>query len=904
MQRFIIGLFYLILSSCPQLLISQTSLPEGFYEEIVSTGWTNVVGQAFDETGRHIIWEKAGKVYMADDEERRVIIDISEEVADWRDHGLMSVVLHPNFSENGFIYLFYAVDRHHLLYYGTPQYDADSTITFQASIARITRYTLDVNNDLALDPSSRFMILGETLDTGIPIMHESHGAGMLLFAEDGSLLVSCGDGSTGAKAYVGGGDEASYAPQALADGILRPIEDVGSLRSQLVDTHSGKILRIDPATGDGVPSNPFFDEDAPRAPRSRVWALGLRNPFHFSIRPGTGGHKISEGDPGVLYIGDVGWGAWEELSIADGPGQNFGWPFREGYQDLWQFGGLHVTNPNQPNPAYVEGCAREFFTFNDLFEDVIVDTDYLFLNPCDSSQLIPDSIPHFIHKQPVIVWSNTSWNPPARAFTRVMNDDGKLVEIGIEDPTSSVEAEDFGGVASIGGEFYTGDAFPEKYQGAFFAADFDGWLKAFYFDEQNELKKIESFFDGAGRIVDLDINPEDGCIYYSRILLNQIRKICFGGNPRPTAVIEQDKQYGLGPLTVQFDGSKSSDPEDQPLTYLWDFGDGQTSTEISPEYTFTPSSGAPQAFTVKLTVKDSLDASHSVEGIVSVNNTPPAVEIVSFDDGDLYPLSGETWLPLEAKVIDNEHSDEELTYSWETFLHHNTHFHPEPEDNKKETHTLISPLGCELETYYYRISLTVTDAAGLSTAQEAEIFPYCGPALMELDTLILDIRQKYIKLNWITEYELPGASFEIQRSLNENRFETIGSVQAQGVGSSYTFTDESPLKGKNYYRIKILSPDRIFDYSKILSASFPAPPDIRIFPNPVDDKLNIIFRDMQPGASIELSNIMGAIVYSQDWMDLGANQRLVDLTQLSPGIYICRVQNGEEKLIQKITKLN
>jgi hypothetical protein len=95
------------------------------------------------------------------------------------------------------------------------------------------------------------------------------------------------------------GQPASYSPQALADGIIRPKEDIGAFRSQLVDSLSGKVLRIDPATGNGLPRNPYDDIADPRSARSRVWALGLRNPFRMSLRPDTGSHFPSDGNPGV-----------------------------------------------------------------------------------------------------------------------------------------------------------------------------------------------------------------------------------------------------------------------------------------------------------------------------------------------------------------------------------------------------------------------------------------------------------------------------------------------------------------------------------------------------------------------------------------------------------------------------
>src|SRR6185436_6011072 len=152
--------------------------------------------------------------------------------------------------------------------------------------------------------------------TGIPIATDSHGVGTLLFGTDGALLVSCGDGASPFTTDTGGAQSHSYAPQARLDGILRAKEDVGAYRSQLVDCLNGKVIRLEPSTGNGLPGNPFYDASEPRAPDSRVWALGLRNPFRMSLRPGTGSHSLAEANPGVLYIGDVGWNDWEMLTVA------------------------------------------------------------------------------------------------------------------------------------------------------------------------------------------------------------------------------------------------------------------------------------------------------------------------------------------------------------------------------------------------------------------------------------------------------------------------------------------------------------------------------------------------------------------------------------------------------------
>ena len=52
-----------------------------------------------------------------------------------------------------------------------------------------------------------------------------------------------------------------------------------------------------------------------------MWALGLRNPFRMTLRPGTGSHNPADGNPGEFTLGDVGYDTWEETDIVTGPGR-------------------------------------------------------------------------------------------------------------------------------------------------------------------------------------------------------------------------------------------------------------------------------------------------------------------------------------------------------------------------------------------------------------------------------------------------------------------------------------------------------------------------------------------------------------------------------------------------------
>src|SRR5258706_11267528 len=112
--------------------------------------------------------------------------------------------------------------------------------------------------------------------------------------------------------------------------------------------------------------------------------------------------------------------------------------------------------------------------------------------------------------------------------------------------------------------------------------------------------------------------------------------------------------------------------------------------------------------------------------VISVNNTPPSVTITSPADGTLYPLTSQTAYTLTALVSDNEQSQAQLTPLWQIILHHNNHTHPWGTDTNWIGATVLSPVGCDGDTYFYRITLTVTDAAGLSTSASVNLYPDCA----------------------------------------------------------------------------------------------------------------------------------------------------------------------------------
>lgn len=291
-------------------------LPPGFAEDILASGFQAATAIDFAPDGRLFVTEKQGTVWIVRDGVKlgTPFLDLRDEVHNAGDKGLLGIALDPNFASNGWVYVFYVVDP----VFGAPDEPA-TAITF----GRLARYTAvgDVAN-----LGSRTILLGTNSADGFPNCAKIHGVGTIRFGDDGSLFVGCGDGAHANRVDFG---QNLYPEDPGCEAMFGAALDVGAARSQLLTSLAGKILRIDPATGRGLPSNPFWNGD-PNAPQSKVWVLGLRNPFRFTVMPGTA-------SPGALLISEVGWTAWEELNVARNGGENFGWPCREG---------------TEPQPAY------------------------------------------------------------------------------------------------------------------------------------------------------------------------------------------------------------------------------------------------------------------------------------------------------------------------------------------------------------------------------------------------------------------------------------------------------------------------------------------------------------------------------------------------------------------------
>ena len=142
---------------CPALLGAST-LPTGFVETDIAGYFPEIAGISFEANGTMYAWERPGRVWIFENDVRRTtpLIDISEEVGAWEDYGLLGFALHPNFRQNGYIYLLYIVDHYYLANYGTPNYSPSANEYNRATIGRVTRYTARASDNFhSVDPASR-----------------------------------------------------------------------------------------------------------------------------------------------------------------------------------------------------------------------------------------------------------------------------------------------------------------------------------------------------------------------------------------------------------------------------------------------------------------------------------------------------------------------------------------------------------------------------------------------------------------------------------------------------------------------------------------------------------------------------------------------------------------------------
>ncbi len=592
-----------VLSASP----ASAAVPAGF-EDVVVADVNGPTDLDWTPDGRMLVTAKNGQLWVI--ENGAVVptpaIDLAPIMCTNGERALGSVAVHPDFDSNNYIYLYYTFNK-----YGTCN---ESEI--DGPVNRLSRFELIGNT---INPASETVLM----DTP-PLFRDHHNGGDIIFAGDGYLYVTVGDGGTR---------------------TLDLPQDLGYLLGKVVRlTDDGAIPPGNPFTGagtarcnvDGVPP-----AGSPAGTSCQeIFASGLRNPFRFALDPNSPTPRF--------FINDVGQSAYEEISELTAGGTDFGWPLREG-------------------PCVFDAP-----------------TD------CDA--------------------------PPP----------------GLTDPIHWY-AHGVNGGAATGAVFVPNGVWPAEYDGAYLYADYVFGTVYRLVPNAGENRAVDpptSGFDAVPwadipSLVSMQFGPHNGgqSLYYVTREGDGVHRIDFVGsaNRAPVAVATADVTTGPVPLNVQFDGTGSSDPDGDPLTYAWDFeSDGVVdSSDPSPTHTYS-SAGTVYA---ELTVDDGLGGSATDIIRLDPGNNAPVPVISSPAEGATFTV-GEVITLTGSATDEDPIGDADLT--WEVRQHHATHFHPLLDATSGNGIQIVAPEPEDLlaaTNSYLEVLLTATDSAGVSTTVSRVLQP-------------------------------------------------------------------------------------------------------------------------------------------------------------------------------------
>ena len=560
-------------------------------EPVKIGGMGEAVAFAFRPDGQIFVIDRTGGLYHVDGEAHTAKRISEFEVHTEVENGLIGIAFDPEFERNHWLYLFRGLRT------------AEGALE-----QRVSRFQLIGEQ---LDKHSEEVLLRIPIDEGRVI----HTAGQMEFDQQGHLWIATGDNTNPFRS-------SGYAP--LDDRPGHELYDAARSAGNTQDLR-GKILRIKPLpdTGYAIPSGNLFPnkEDG----RPEIYAMGLRNPYRFTI---DNRHQ-------VLYWGEVGPDAkddddtrgskgLDEINRATRAG-NFGWPFVIGdnapyaYYDFENQRSLDFVNPQAPINRSRNNTGRQ--------------------------QLPPAQA----------AWIYYPYALSDRFF----------------------ELEDGGRSAMVGDVYYSSDyaaakqRFPDYFDGKLFVFDWmRRWIKYIDVDADGRIRKIAPFFNSGDFIapVDMEFGPdgslyvlEYGAAWFQANTDSRLTRVRYnpGDTPPPVARAQVARSAGALPFRAQLSAARDTGTSTDTLRYQWHvLGPDGVRTRLGEgrelEHVFTE----PGRYRVELSVTDTEGNSARDYVDIRAGNAKPNITIALEGNRSFYLDDRDRAYRVEVTDAEDGHSDD------------------------------------------------------------------------------------------------------------------------------------------------------------------------------------------------------------------------------------------------------
>ncbi len=176
---------------------------------------------------------------------------------------------------------------------------------------------------------------------------------------------------------------------------------------------------------------------------------------------------------------------------------------------------------------------------------------------------------------------------------------------------------------------------------------------------------------------------------------------------------------------------------------------------------------------------------------------------------------------------------------------------------------------------------------------------------LPVNFIMFDVKKEAnkIKLVWNTASEINNYGFNIEKSNEGDNFQKIGFVKGNETSneiSTYSFIDENPENGMQYYRLKQIDFDGKNTFSPIKSIKYENEEitSVNLFPNPAQDFVNI--NGLEIGDNVEVFDLKGKSISKLSNFNIQAINLRLSLNGISNGLYIVQIAKNKQQIYKKI----